>query len=346
MTLENRIINKESLAKLYNKLRLSSRVFAPINIGKKTVFKYDPDYENVSCEHIQTVQSAKNTVFPVIENLFYFTKDKVETNTDIDLSKVPDVVVWGVHPCDASTFSVLKSIFMWDFKDLLFDTRMKKLTIIGMSCYQSDDSCFCTSVGLNPGATDGSDILLTPLNGDEYLAEILTEKGLQIMNDSPELFLSADNFSKEKNLAKVEKKFDHADVTENLKSLFNSPFWVENSLRCIGCGACAFVCPTCACFDIQDEMKGKNGVRLRCWDSCGFKAFTQHASGHNPRNYQSERWRQRIYHKFSYMPERNDSLGCTGCGRCSRSCPVDMNIQEQLIELSKMEDSDVNKEIN
>ncbi|HQG47178.1 MAG TPA: 4Fe-4S dicluster domain-containing protein, partial [bacterium] len=71
------------------------------------------------------------------------------------------------------------------------------------------------------------------------------------------------------------------------------------------------------------------GTRLRCWDSCGSALFTLHASGHNPRHLQSERWRQRMMHKFSYMPEQLQVPGCVGCGRCLRACPADMNLIEQ-----------------
>jgi len=111
--------------------------------------------------------------------------------------------------------------------------------------------------------------------------------------------------------------------------------WVEQSLRCISCGACAFVCPTCACFDIQDITIGAEHSRKRSWDSCGFSLFTIHTSGHNPREVQSQRWRQRVMHKFAYMPDRQQIVGCVGCGRCSRACSVDMNLKEHLINLAE-----------
>lgn len=338
MELERKLIKKASLGKFYEKLLANgNKIYAPTTKDGKTEFNYNPSFNDVTFDHIQTTQSVKNTVFPKIENLIRFTNEKSGTEvTEVDLKHIPNVVVWGVHPCDSVGFNALKSIFMWDYKDEYFNSRLQKLAVIGLSCNKCDEYCFCTSVGLNPGATNGSDILLTKLSSGDFLAEIITEKGKEIANASSDLFESAPQETKEANLAEVKQIFSHEKVTKNLDGAFEHPFWVENSLRCLGCGACAYVCPACACFDIQDETKGKNGKRLRCWDSCGFGLFTIHTSGHNPREVQSQRWRQRVMHKFSYMPERNNSLGCVGCGRCSRACPVDMNISEQLVALDKI----------
>ena len=172
-------------------------------------------------------------------------------------------------------------------------------------------------------------LVLTVADGGA-LVEVLTPKGERLAAEASSLFASADGMSKEEYLARVEKRFDAQQLREKLDQAFDSPVWKRQSERCLGCGACAFVCPTCACFDIQEDARGATGRRVRCWDSCGFSLFTLHTSGHNPRPVQSARWRQRVLHKFSYMPERIGQTGCTGCGRCSRACPVNMNLLEHL----------------
>jgi sulfhydrogenase subunit beta (sulfur reductase) len=329
-------IKKQSLEKLYSGLTEKRKVYAPVIAQEKQVeYIYNPAYADVTFDHIRSTLSVKNVVFPKVENLFYYNNSKTEsTIEEIDLNKIPEVVLWGAHPCDNAAFDILKSIFCWDIKDEFFAKRMEKLAVIGLSCHKSDDYCFCTSVGLSPDCQKGSDILLTLLKSGDYKAEILTDKGLGIVEQFPDIFESESK--NEAVITTVKQKFSHVQVTEKLAKAFEHPFWVENSLRCIGCGACAYVCPTCACFDIQDETRGKNGKRYRSWDSCGFGLFTLHTSGHNPRHVQSQRWRQRLMHKFSYMPERNESLGCVGCGRCSSGCPVDMNIAEQLEALQNI----------
>jgi formate hydrogenlyase subunit 6/NADH:ubiquinone oxidoreductase subunit I len=336
METTRKLIRKQSLEKLYNKLTADRKVYAPVTAADKQVeYKYNPGFADVTFDHIRSTLSVKNVVFPKVENLFFYTNSRTEsTISEIDLNKIPEVVLWGAHPCDTSALDTLRSIFCWDITDEFFLKRLEKLTVIGLSCHQSDQYCFCTSTGLSPNSSKGSDILLSGLQNGDYHADILTEKGKNIVNSSPELFeVISDG---KEIIAEVKQKFSHEKVTEKLAGAFEHPFWVANSLRCIGCGACAYVCPTCACFDIQDETKGNNGKRYRSWDSCGFSLFTLHTSGHNPREVQSQRWRQRIMHKFSYMPERNKSLGCVGCGRCSSGCPVDMNIAEQLEALQNI----------
>jgi sulfhydrogenase subunit beta (sulfur reductase) len=331
-----KLIRKQSLEKLYNNLSVSHKVYAPVVAPDKQIeYKYNPGFSDVTFDHIRSTLSVKNVVFPKVENLFYYTNSKTESTVkDIDLNNIPEVVLWGAHPCDNAAFDILRSIFCWDIKDEFFQKRLDKLVVIGLACHTSDEYCFCTSVGLAPDSDRGSDILLSRLQGGDYQAEILTEKGENIFNTYKDLF---ENVSGEKVvITSVKQKFRHEQVTEKLAGAFEHPFWIENSLRCIGCGACAYVCPTCACFDIQDETRGKEGKRYRSWDSCGFGLFTLHTSGHNPRHVQSQRWRQRIMHKFSYMPDRNESLGCVGCGRCSSGCPVDMNIAEQLEALQNI----------
>lgn len=330
METSKKLIRKQSLEKLYDNLTASRKVYAPVKKTDKQVeYSYNPAFSEITFDHIRSTLSVKNVVFPKVENLFFYNNSKTEsTIKDIDTGKIPEVVLWGTHPCDNAAFDSLRSIFCWDIEDEFFAKRLEKLAVIGLSCHQSDEYCFCTSVGIKPDSSKGCDLLLTKLHNGDYQAEVLTEKGKEIAASASELFEPA---SSEKVLVTdVKQKFSHEQVTAKLATAFEHPFWVENSLRCIGCGACAYLCPACACFDIQDETRGKDGKRYRCWDSCGFGLFTLHTSGHNPRHVQSERWRQRIMHKFSYMPERNESLGCVGCGRCSAGCPVDMNIAEQL----------------
>jgi sulfhydrogenase subunit beta (sulfur reductase) len=313
-------------------LKDGRRILAPTDRDGRTELNPVERPGDVAQDYLQTVLSAKEAAFPKVERILSYTLDGREVDLkDAEPRAVP-TVLFGIRPCEASGFRALDAVFNWDTRDRFFNARLEALSVIGLACTRSDEACFCTSVGGGPGNTQGSDILLTPVENG-FLAEVLTDKGRALQALCPGAFQADPGLAKQ--VADVQPAFDAAALTARLKDRFDDPLWAEQSLRCIGCGACAFVCPTCVCFDLVEEGDARGGSRLRTWDSCGFHAFTQHASGHNPRETQGQRWRQRIYHKFSTYPERYGMLGCVGCGKCTRACPVDMNLREHLVEAAQ-----------
>jgi sulfhydrogenase subunit beta (sulfur reductase) len=328
-----------NLQKLLQMLVASdSKLVAPVRSGEVIRYCEITNPGIICTEYIQTSMSAKHLVFPPKETLFGYKKNAKEISvTDFDYEGIPEVILWGARPCDAAGFASLSAIFNWDISDEIFNKRLEKLTLVSLSCTNHDEYCFCTSVNGGPGNTAGSDILITPMGDGENMVEVMTAKGISLLNKYESLFENRKpKGEKVTRLTKIDRQLDSSEIKIRIEDLFENETWKQQSARCLGCGACAYVCPACACFDIQDEKHGNCGSRLRCWDSCGYQLFTLHTSGHNPRDTQEQRWRQRIMHKFSYMPERLHLLGCTGCGRCSRACPVDMNLLEHLSSMMEI----------
>jgi ferredoxin len=254
---------------------------------------------------------------------------------EVDNSYSPQAVI-GIRPCDAKAFLLVRLNFDTpEYKDPYWIRAYESTTLVGLACDSPCSSCFCTTAGCGPYHEEGLDILLVETD-NHFLAKVLTEKGEKLIKAAG-WDTAADEAEAGKKIETgkqaAEAKISALVDTDRLKEidtveLYKAPFWEDVSFSCINCGTCTFVCPTCWCFDIQDENHGKSGVRMRNWDSCMFPLFTVHGTGHNPRGTQLHRVRQRFMHKLKYYVDKYDvGIQCVGCGRCVRSCPVNIDIR-------------------
>jgi len=235
---------------------------------------------------------------------------------------------------------LLDKVFKNDeYRDPYYYERRDNSVVIGQACNKISPSCFCSSMGISPASSEGSDIFLIDL-GDSYQVEVITEKGKALMAGLQELSeLTADEQALVNTIksAQTSSKVDVATITAKLDKMFDSPFWDSLHEKCLSCNACTFSCPTCHCFDISEEVHKNEGSRVRTWDGCMAPLFTLHGSGHNPRDKKKARWRQRMMHKFNYFVHNNGDIACVGCGRCIKSCPVNLDIRQVIDGVNKAE---------
>ena len=327
-----KIIGKDKVKDLLSQLS-DYEIFAPVE--QAGVIAYKPLDMDFLLEFPNSKKPPKEMFFPQTEKMFDFEVEGTKITGARD-AELPDnqVLLFGIRPCDARAAAILDTVFSWDYVDPYYVNRRKNATTISFSCNEARDSCFCTSVGGSPSSTEGSDMLWTDI-GDSYFVESLTDKGHAILEQGGSLFTEADEAEKaaatDTKLNAEEtftRHFELEGVAEGLENAFTSDYWEEFAKRCIGCGICTLLCPTCHCFDINDVITKGKAWRERTWDSCQFPYYTIHASGHNPRPAKNFRQRNRIYHKFLYMGKNLDVIGCVGCGRCITGCPVNIDIIE------------------
>ncbi len=331
-----KVITEENLRSLIDLLiKAGKRVIGPKRAGEMTIYEPLASGSELTPGTLPR-RSAKEAFFPLSETILSFQKDRDGLKVDdVDTASFPETVLVGALPCDAAAPQVMDAVFSWDYKDEFYLERRRRTTIIGLSCTSADDSCFCTLVGLSPTDTKGSDLFLTPLAGGGYSCQAVTDRGEQLLAGYPELFTEAATVTPIPAAQPEGAPVDLAKVKVWLEEHFEDEIWEEVANRCVGCGACAFLCPACHCFDIVDEGTEQKGSRRKNWDACAFSKFTNHASGHNPRDVQNKRYRNRFMHKFKYYDDKFGKTLCTGCGRCIRYCPVGIDIKGILEEIGK-----------
>ncbi len=311
-------------------------VLAPVSEDGVTLFRPIAEAERAVIEPGgKTRWSPKEFLFPRSEALYRYTFKGESVEIEDPAGPERPRVLFGVRSCDASGLVRLDEIFMSGRTDPFYAGRRAVTTVVTTGCAGADPECFCTAVGGSPVGREGADLQLVPLGDERWLLTALTDAGEALVGDTAASWSAARKADLGRS-AVLEKAVSEqiarnpvpAEWSELLEAGFASPSWDRMAEHCLGCSICAYVCPSCSCFDMNHDANAWCGEQCRSWDACTFGRFTLHASGHNPRQTRAERYRQRVLHKFSFSGEGEDHFRCVGCGRCVALCPAGLDISE------------------
>lgn len=300
-------------------------VYAPHRRGRRSfAFEQVADPAAVVLDYPRTLGSVKKFFLPARETLLEF--DLATNEATVPAIGSAPAVYLGVHSYDLAAVRRLDHNFLHGNAERNYVTRREGALFIGVS-YAPDRHHFAGSVGIDPYDTTGCDVFLT-LHPEGWIVDVLTPAGQELLRGFK---LATDARPKPKREHFTQHIYvPQARLNEIMAGSYNHPVWEEASRNCTGCGTCNVVCPTCYCFDVQDQVAitVDAGYRERTWDGCMLRSFTEVAGGEVFRHKVAARQRHRVHRKFKYLSDATGQPWCVGCGRCTAYCTAGISIVE------------------
>jgi len=336
-----RTITKDGLKQLFELLASHNRVVGPVETGKdknnKPLYAFNDvsNFSDISLNYTTTKLPAKRYFLPFKEDLSTFKINNDNWEKKIDYNVNQPVVFFGLHPCDINAFNKLDKVLIHSVYPMpYYAAKRKNMFIVGIDC-DPQPHCFCRSMGSDT-ALHGFDMFITDI-GDKYFVEVLTDTAFNFLNHlQPKEPDDKDHGKYLKLIEAKNKKFkatvDTTDLTKILDLEFQSEVWKKWGDKCLGCGSCSHVCPTCYCYGVEEtvniDLQGARKTKML--HSCTLIDFAEVAGGHNFRAERDSRLKYRYYHKHRGFVEAFEESLCVGCGRCGETCLAKITVPEVI----------------
>lgn len=332
-----KVFKKEELRHLFDVISADNRVVGPVEVGRDTngcpLYAFDQvsDFDDIRLDYTTTKLSAKRYFLPYREDLATFSIKGKDWDKNIDYNIESPCIFFGLHACDINALNKLDKVLLGSIYPMpYYAAKRKNAFIIGFDCIPQP-YCFCRSMGADT-ALHGFDMFLTDM-GEQYFVEILSDTAYNFLkNINTAEPVEADHTLYMKIIAEKNSKFvahvDSTDLTKILDMEFQSDVWKQWGQKCLACGTCAQVCPTCYCYGVEETVNINflEAKKTKLLYSCNLIDFAQVAGGHNFRSERHVRLKYRYYHKHRGFVEAYEEPLCVGCGRCGEACLAEITV--------------------
>lgn len=291
--------------------------------------------------------SWKKFLHPPVLRLWHTERHGDETHVMREPEPDERFAFIGVRSCEINAIAIHDKVFLGGASvDPHYRSRRDDAFIVALNCSQAGGTCFCVSMGTGPKADKGYDLALTEISGQNepvFLIEVGTEPGHAVLSELQQRAATPDDIAAAEAVvagtaASMGRQMRSDDVHELLLRNLEHPRWDDVAARCLTCGNCTMVCPTCFCTTVEDasDLAGVDTSRSRRWDSCFTMDFS-YIHGGSVRAGSRSRYRQWMTHKLATWFDQFGTSGCVGCGRCITWCPVGIDITEEVRAIRESE---------